>query len=127
MGTRIELANNTEAGRITADAVYKDNNRSPTYVIIEDHRPETPIRIRLEYDRHDNKLGLTSVSGSETEDINELIDNEVYIILDELYDESVELERWRSFDQFVRYTRNGIGRFTESVESVIRNKSEDLF
>lgn len=127
MGTRIELANNTEEGRVTADAVYEDNNRSPTYVVIEDHRPEDPVRMRLEYDRRDNKLGLTSVSGSETADINELIDNEVFIILDELYDGSVELERWRSFDQFVRYTRDGIGRFTESVESVIRSKSEDLF
>lgn len=127
MGERIELVNDTKDGKITVDAVYKNDARSPSHVMIEDYRFEVPIRMRLKYDDRSDKLGLTGVSGSEKESVNELIDDEVFVLLNELYGDSIELERWRSLDQVIRHTRDGIDRLRGFVGSIVRNKSEDLF
>lgn len=130
MGTKIEMVNDTDNGEVTLDAVYKEDDQKPSYIMIEDYRgSSSPVKMRLEYDSHADELGLTHINGNSEDDesIEDLVDEEILVLIEELYSESVKLEKWRSIDQVVRYTRNGIGKVTGSIGSIIRNKSEDLF
>ena len=130
MGTKIGMVNHTDEGRVTLDAIYKKDDQKPAYIMIEDYRVDSsPVKMRLEYDSRTEQLGLTHVDGvkSDNESVDNMIDEDIWILIEELYNGSVELERWRSIDQVVIYARNRIGKVTDSIGSIIRSRSGNFF
>jgi hypothetical protein len=123
MNSKIQLINETEDGEIQLKAIYQESDNKPSYLVVEDKRERLDkevVNMNFRYDRKTNVLVLISVNGTNAttykEDVEDLVDRPVVNLIEELYEDPIEIRTWTARDKISRIVNDSLKRLKNRLK-----------
>lgn len=123
MNSKIQLINETEDGEIQLKAIYQESDNKPSYLVVEDKRErldKEDVNMNFRYDRKTNVLVLISVNGTNAttykEDVEDLVDRPVVNLIEELYEDPIEIRTWTARDKISRIVNDSLKRLKNRLK-----------
>lgn len=130
MNSRIEMVKEEPSGTIVMEAIYEKDSEYPGLVVVKDGRSSesrTEKRFKMVYSRSTHSLGVKDTRSSEDPDSNsddseDILDSEIMDMIDQLYDDDIDVYDYYSYDSF----RRSVQRFGKKIVVSIKEITDTI-
>jgi|APHM01.1.fsa_nt_gi hypothetical protein len=130
MNSRIEMVKEEPSGTIVMEAIYEKDSEYPGLVVVKDGRSSesrTEKRFKMVYSKSTHSLGVKDTRSSEdpdssSDDSEEILDSEIMDMIDQLYDDDIDVYDYYSYDSF----RRSVQRFGRKIVVSIKEITDTI-